>query len=308
MNNPEIRYLQHEEIDFEKWDRCIANSINGIVYAGSWYLDRICNRWDALVYGDYLYVMPLVWNRKFGISYVYQPFFTQQLGVFSAFSVDKEMVNSFIHAIPGKFRLVEMNLNYQNIPGSGKISVKSNITYHLPLAYSIKTIREQYSDNTRRNLKKAGQQKLFAAPLYNIDEFIAFTKSNLQKKSPEIKTVHYQNLKRVISHALYHRLGELAGVFNSQNQLIAAVFFVWSNRKVIYLAASSLKEGTEKKAMFLLVDKFIESRAESELILDFEGSNMPGVARFYEGFGARPVSYFSIRRNTLPWYIRLLKK
>ena len=300
MNNSGIRYLQHDEIDFGKWDRCIANSINGIVYANSWYLDRVCDRWDALVYGDYLYVMPLVWRRKFRISYVYQPFFTQQLGVFSAFQVDPEMMSSFLYTIPKNFRLVEMNLNSGNFPVTGNGWIKENTTYHLLLDHPVETLREQYSENTLRNLKKAGQQKLFAAPVHNVDEFIAFTKNNLQEKSLYIKPFHYQNLKRLISHALYHHQGELAGVFNSENQLVAAVFFVWSNRKVIYLAASSSGEGYDKKAMFLLIDHFIERHAGNELILDFEGSNIPGVARFYEGFGAHPVSYFSVRRNTLP--------
>lgn len=286
----------------------MANAINGTVYGWSWYLDRICDRWDALVFGDYLYVMPLVWNRKFGIFYVFQPFFTQQLGVFSAFSTDKEMVNSFIHAIPEKFRLVEMNLNRLNIPVSGKVTIKPNVTFHLSLAGTIEKIRRNYSENTRRNLKKAGQQNLLSASLYNIDEYIDFTQNNLQEKSPEIKPVHYQRLKRVIGYALYYRRGELAGVFNPQNQLIAAAFFVWSDREVIYLGASSSDEGHEKKAMFLLIDQFIETHAGSGLTLDFEGSNIPGIARFYEGFGAYPVNYFSIRRNTLPWYLKILKK
>ncbi len=308
MYNTGIKYLQHSEIDFEKWDRCIAVSINGIVYAWSWYLNRICDGWDALIYGDYLYVMPLVQKKKYGIPYIYQPFFTQQLGVFSAFPANPEMVNSFLYAIPEKFRLVEMNLNYQNVPADGEILARSNITYHLSLAQSAESLRNGFSTNTGRNIKKAREQNLLVSPFDNIDEFIAFTRNNLLKKSPEIKTVHYQNLKRVISYALYSRLGELFGVFNPQNKLVAASFFVWSNRKAIYLAASSSPEGTEKKAMFLLIDHFIESRAGEELILDFEGSNIPGVARFYQGFGAHAVSYLSVRRNTLPWYVQIFRK
>ena len=307
MINPEIKYLQHSEIDIEKWDRCIASSLNGIVYAWPWYLDRICDQWDALIFGDYLYVMPLVWNKKFGIPYIYQPFFTQQLGVFSAFPVDKEMVNSFLHSIPKKYQLVEMNLNYQNIPTSSDISTKPNITYHLSLKNPIETILEDFSTNTKRNIKKAKDKQLLVSPIFNIDEFISFTKNNLQDKSPEVKHTHYQNLKRVIGYAIYHQYGELLGVFDSRNQLIAATFFVWSNNKVIYLASSSSDEGSKCKAMFLLVSHFIEKHAGENLILDFEGSNIPGIARFYEGFGAKPVSYFSVKRNTLPWYIRILK-
>lgn len=307
MNNSEIKYISHQEIDIEKWDRCIADSINGIVYAKSWYLDRICEKWDALVFGDYLYVMPLVWNKKFGVLYIYQPFFTQQLGVFSKFVVHKEMVNAFLHAIPEKYRLVEMNLNYQNIPTSRRIHTKPNITYHLSLENPFKQLKENFSTNTKRNIKKAKDHQLSVSSLYNIDEFIGFTKKNLQKKSPEIKTKHYECLKKIIGYAVYYQLGELIGVFNHENQLVASVFFVRSNSKIIYLAASSSEEGTDKKAMFLLINHFIETHSNKNMVLDFEGSNIPGVARFYEGFGAHPVSYFSIRRNTLPWYIQIFK-
>jgi len=308
MSNTTITYLQHHEIDFEKWDRCIAGSFNGNAYAWSWYLNYVSVHWDALVFGDYLYVMPLVWNKKYGWQYIYQPFFTQQLGVFSVFPTDQEMVISFLQNIPPKFRLVEMSLNYQNIPPAGSFAVKSNITYHLPLGNTAEAIRKKFSTNTRRNIKKAGAHQLVISSFYNTGEFIAFTKNNLQDKSPEIKDIHYQNLKKIVGHAIYHRQGEIYAAFNTRNQLVAAAFFIRSHQKIIYLAASSSGEGIDKKAMFLLVDHFIENHAGTDLTLDFEGSNIPGVARFYEGFGARAVHYFSIRRDTLPWFIRLFKR
>jgi hypothetical protein len=90
--------------------------------------------------------------------------------------------------------------------------------------------------------------------------------------------------------------------------MIASVFFVQSNQTVIYLAASSNPTGTEKSAMFLLIDTFIQNNAASNLILDFEGSNIPGVARFYAGFGGVPETYFSIHQNRLPKLLRIFKK
>ncbi len=42
----------------------------------------MAKQWDALVWNDYEAVMPLTWNRKYGIAYLYQPFLTAQLGVF----------------------------------------------------------------------------------------------------------------------------------------------------------------------------------------------------------------------------------
>ena len=57
---------------------------NGFIYGYSFYLDHMAKHWDALVSGDYEAVMPLTWNRKYGIYYLYQPFLAAQLGVFGA--------------------------------------------------------------------------------------------------------------------------------------------------------------------------------------------------------------------------------
>lgn len=41
----------------------------------------MAKNWDALVLNDYEAVMPLTWNKKYGICYLYQPPFTACLGI-----------------------------------------------------------------------------------------------------------------------------------------------------------------------------------------------------------------------------------
>jgi hypothetical protein len=308
MSNPEIRFVKNQDIDRDKWDQCIRNSPFGIAYAYSWFLDRICLRWDALIWGNYLYVMPLVNNRKFGISYIYQPFFTQQLGVFSNFVPEPEIVNKFLQAIPKRFRLIDMRLNLGNKPTTNQFFIQPNSTHHLHLNSGIEQIQSGYNSNTRRNIQKAIQHKVFISPVYDIPQFLKFTQQNLQEKSPEIKLPHYAALQKLISHALNNQFGEIYGAWDSTNTLIAAAFFLSSNQKSIYLAASSNAIGTEKSAMFLLIDTFIQKNAGKNIILDFEGSNIPGVARFYGGFGGKPQTYYSIHQNRLPKLLRYFKK
>jgi hypothetical protein len=44
-------------------------------------------------------------------------------------------------------------------------------------------------------------------------------------------------------------------------------------------------------------------------MIDFEGSDNPAFARFYEQFGARPVEqYPAVYNNKLPWPVRLFKR
>lgn len=307
MSNPEIRFIENKAINYEKWDQCIDNSPFGITYAKSWYLDRICPQWDALVWGNYLYVMPLVTNRKYGIRYIYQPFFTQQLGIFSAFEVNPEIVNRFLNAIPPVYRLADIKLNLGNLPTTTSYQYRKNITYHLNLVQGLKAIREKYTLNTRRNIQKAVRNNIWISPVYEIPQFIDFTKANLKEKSPEITDIHYQALQNVITYAVYHHEGELYGAWDSTNNLVAAVFFLNSNRKSIYLAASSNSAGIEQSAMFLLIDHFIRNNSGQNRVLDFEGSNLPGIARFYAGFGSLPQVYYSAHRNRLPALLRIFR-
>ena len=54
-----------------KWDACIEKAPNGMVYAFSYYLNSMAKNWDALVLNDYDAVMPLTWNKKYGMQYLY---------------------------------------------------------------------------------------------------------------------------------------------------------------------------------------------------------------------------------------------
>lgn len=308
MSNPEIKFVENKDIDRAKWDQCIAHSTFGIVYAYSWYLDRICQKWDALIWGDYLYIMPLVNNRKYGINYIYQPFFTQQLGIFSNHPNEPGIVDLFLNYIPKQFRLTDMNLNIGNVLKTSNFGFRHNTTYHLNLQADISAIRDDYNSNTKRNIQKAIQNKITISTVSDIERFLEFTKDNLHEKSPEIKQKHYQSLKEVIRYALDHQLGEIYGAWDSDKNLVASVFFVTSNQKSIYLAASSNQPGIEKSAMFLLIDTFIQNNAGKKLTLDFEGSNIRGVARFYAGFGATTETYYSVHQNRLPGLIRIFKK
>ena len=53
----DIKKLHCTQIDHIKWDKCISESSNGIVYAYAWYLDIVCEDWEAIVVNDYQIVV-----------------------------------------------------------------------------------------------------------------------------------------------------------------------------------------------------------------------------------------------------------
>ncbi len=298
-----IRYLKHHYIDKQKWDACIHASINGVVYTYSWYLDMVSKGWEALVLGDYESVMPLPVKRKYGVPYVIQPKYTQQLGVFSKNAINKDVIHDFLRHIPKKFLLVDIQINSQNLikqaPKFWKI--ENRINCELPLNQPYEDLQKGFNQNTKRNIKKANKNQLVIKKGVDLQAMLALKKAS---SNFPISSEHLRILENIIPYSVQQNIGETYSVYNSENQMIATAFFLISNQRAIYFMGASRPEGFEKRAMFMIVDTFIKEHCNSELILDFEGSNQASIARFFYGFGAQTVYYQRIRRSRVPKFIQ----
>jgi hypothetical protein len=303
----EIKYLKQKEIDIKKWDKCISGSINGLVYAYSWYLDVVNENWEALVYGDYEMVMPLTNNRKFGINYLYQPAFTQQLGIFSLKQLSEEIVREFIKAIPRKYKFVEINLNKFNVISSqNNIKVQQKITYELELIRDYENIFRHYKKNTIRNIRKATKSKVAVVQGLQPNQVINLITSSGNKQGYSENEINI--IRRLIAASARKSSGLLYGAYSQYNNLCAAGLFVYSNSKACFILSVANDEAKQNGAMFLLIDEFIKQFASRNMILDFEGSMIDGIARFYAGFGAQAYNYPAIKINNLFFPLRLFKK
>lgn len=299
-----IIYIKHAEINSEKWNRCIENAPNSRMYANDWHLDRTADFWDALVWGDYEYVMPLPIRKKFGISYVYQPLYSQQLGIFP--SPGNEIAGAFYHELIQKIRYSDVYINSENpiIKSNESLAFLPRKNYLLDLNNNYKTLASNYSKNTKRNIVKAFQNNLYLIEGLRLEEFMAFKMENLPVK---IAKSDVEKLKSIVAFGQYKGIGEIYGVYSKANKLCAAVYFCRWKDRVIYLNAVSNEEGKELKAMYFLVENFIRSNAGRDLKIDFEGSMIPGVERFYQGFGALPEIYFQLKINRLPLPLKWFK-
>lgn len=300
-----IQHLKHNEINFWKWDKAIGKAFNGIIYAYSWYLDIVSPRWEALVAGDYEVLMPLPAKNKYGISYLAQPYFTQQLGVFSNQTLTPQIVDDFLKAIPSRFKLIHFNLNIYNKLEKNHWSSKINVTHQLDLIQAYEKCRKNYSTNTRRNIKKAQKNAITIKKDIGIKEFLTFKQRHTHY---DLGDENFATLEQLFARALKTRQGQIYSAFNATGKLCAAAFFMFSHQKAIYLISASSDEGKEQRAMFLLIDTFIRDYSGRSLTLDFEGSKIAGIARFFKGFGGKPAYFLSIEHDRLPWYVRLLKK
>jgi hypothetical protein len=67
-------------------------------------------------------------------------------------------------------------------------------------------------------------------------------------------------------------------------------------------------DGRTAGASHFLIDAFIKDHAGTDMLLDFEGSDIRNLAFFYSSFGAKEENYGAIKLNRLPFYMKWLKK
>jgi hypothetical protein len=274
----EIVWLKHEKIDKEKYDNCILNSCNGTIYAMSWYLDATNPQWQLLMAEDYRHVMPLPVKRKYGIKYMMQPLFTQQLGVFSEW-LAADVVKSFVSAIP--YRFYQLQLNVGNVFNSFVTRKRVNFVLHLNKSYS--SIQRGYKKNFIRNLRKSEKENLQIERDIDLEIFWDLIKNNAEKR-PVIQLLN--TFENVICRIKENTRTEIWSVRNSNGSLLASTLFLYWKNRIYYMLSVSTQEGKQKQAMTFLLDKLIETNADNDIVLDFEGSSLPGIARYYESTGA----------------------
>ena len=302
----QIKYLQYKEIDKARWDACITNAPNGLIYGYSFYLDCMARHWDALVLGDYEAVMPLTWNKKYGFYYLYQPAFTASLGVFGK-NLTKEIIDDFVSMLPSKFKLVEISLNSGNIIDDSKVFslLRSNYILHLNRYYE--EISKTYRDNHNRNIKKAFQLGCSVSKEIPVDEIIQLNKEQLQHIDGT-KPEDYPNFKKLYELLKNRGQAKTYAIVDPKNKILASAVFFFSHNRAYYIMVGNHPDGKTIGASHALIDAFIKDHASQNLILDFEGSDIRNLAFFYSGFGATEEIYPARKINKLPWYIRLLKK
>jgi lipid II:glycine glycyltransferase (peptidoglycan interpeptide bridge formation enzyme) len=301
-----IKYLPHNKVDKQKWDACISASKNSLVYNYSWYLDIAAAGWSAIIYSDYKAVMPICYGKKFTFEYIYPPYFVQQQGIFSPENIDASLTKLFFDTIPSNFKFIEQYLNTGNIFEPGGYKVTYNSTYHLLLKDNYEALSKNFSQNHKRNIKRAAENNLVISHEASTDTIISLFRNGKGREVKNLKDAHYKVLKELF-HQCDHR--QLLKFYNikKDNRIICGGVFIVEGASAIFIFSGADVDSKNARAMTLLINQFIIDHSGTNITLDFEGSNIPGLARFYKGFGATEKKYMLVTKNLLPPPFKWLK-
>ncbi len=301
MSSPQLQYLRNDQIDKEQWDRCIGRSENGLIYARSYFLDAMTDNWDGVVLGDYEAVFPVPWRSKMTIRYVYPPFFIQQLGLIGS---GRDLpLDETLHLVRKHFRFGECLLNFKNTVGSER-----RTNYILSLQQDHDTLSSAYYPNLRYDLRKAAASGLSYEVSNDPESITNMYKRNYGERLPHVKDKDYDRLRSLFSCLLQNRGLVVRISRDGAGDLVSGLICLRDDKRLYLIVTASTPGGRYSKAMHMLLDNLIREFSSSHLILDFEGSDIPGISHFYRSFGSHDQPYFFYRWNDLGFPLNLFKK
>ena len=287
-----IQYIKRQHLDIDKYDACIESSVQSRIYAFSWYLDIVAENWDVLVLDDYKAVMPIPWKQKYLLKYIAQPFFCQQLGVFSKEITSQELQDEMSKCIPKKFVKISLNFNSDNSLNAKNTALMKNYTLELNDTYEM--LFKSFSKG-RKHAVKVGAKNNLTVKNTTIVALI-----DIKNKFYDYPGFSESKLIKICNYILKTKSGLVLGVFKD-DVLIGGGVFLISNNRITYLFSAFNDEGRKLQAASFLIKSIIEKNEKSNFVLDFEGGNLPNIATFFKSFGAKYEDYQQFTSQKFPF-------
>ena len=294
-----IRLLTRNEIDTERWNKTVDASPNGLIYATTGYLDLMTDTWQGIVIDNYRAVMPIPSRKKWGITYVCQLPFIQQLGLIGSYE-DEELTESMA-VMQKAFKYGDYAFNFLNYPNASTAARN----YVLGLSSDYPAIAKGYRYDHRKNLQGDSIGKLDYNQPDTVSNTIRLYQELYHHKFQHVSARSFDNLIRFAAQTPVHAFAREA---RENGELLSAILVLKDNKRLYTVVSATTDKGKKLAANRFLIDRLIREFAGNDLLLDFEGSDLPGVAEYYEGFGAELQPYHVIKWNHLPAPIRWFKK
>jgi hypothetical protein len=277
-----------------------AQQENPPLYAAPWWLDLTCahGQWDALIIPDEdaeaISCLPFHKTRIKGLAAITTPPLTQWVSVLSDQKKTGRLDFDWFGGLP-KYSILDLsikNLAEWHVP-QYPVQISTRYSYVLPFTTSYTDIQNGYNEGLRRNLKQA-EQLFHVSQDDQIPAFIHLVHATYQQRKMKSPWWVIDLLPSLCKELLHRNSGRLYFIHHQQIP-VAAIFVAWDSRMMYYLAGGRSETGEGISAHSLLMDYAIRDAQRANLSFDFEGSMVPGIANFFQSFGARPSAYPRIR-------------
>lgn len=256
-------------------------------------------------------------TKKYGFNFLKLPPYTPHCGLFfhsesknksSYLNFSKEVISevcSYFSKISSALTILAFPSNIIDLQPFiwGKYKVVPNYTYRIDLRNPLETIKSNFDPKTRNVINKATKDgvDVYESKVKG-NELFTFFKNTLISAGANV----YEDFLRKIFLEFSTPSNSFSVQAFKNQQLVGAVFCVYDKTSCYYLLGGVDKAAGIQGINALLVSKSIEKATELGCtIFDFEGSMLKGVEKFFRGFGAELVPFYTANKAKLPIEILL---
>lgn len=188
-----------------------------------------------------------------------------------------------------------------------KFKVVPNYTYRLPLALPVEELEKRMAIEPRNRLRKAVKDGLSVEKITDYEVVKKLVLKSFDRKNKAID----KNLLEKILACFADASNSFAFAALSNGQPVSATLIIHDNSTAYYLLGGYDPAAKHSGAGILCMwQGILHSRELGLDTFDFEGSMLPEVERFFRGFGADLVPYFTVNKAWLPleFMLKLLKR
>jgi hypothetical protein len=262
-----LHYLTRNELDTVRYDKCIEFSVNGSLFAYSWYLDIVAPNWDVIVDEHYKCVMPLPYIIRKHKKQLIHPNFIPHLGIISNYLLVPSLISLFYNELLTRFDEISLILNKMNN------IFDENDTNILSAEYWEKDLTTAYNQHNNNYLNTQYEQINFRnTNNYKFNIELEFSQLLHFWAVEPFQSSHYYNendveiLKQLVKELNARNLIKVLGI-NINDQLSSISVWVWSNMKIFLLMQLASKESIENNLPLINLDYFIQEHSQKTITL-----------------------------------------
>lgn len=267
------KILHASQIDVSKWNSSIRQHQRSI-YSEFYFLNAVCqDNWYGIIWGDYEKVFPFYAKKKWGIfPYLTMPPFCQQFLTNHLTAID---FNTLLKELKSKYIAIDWRI--------GQNFQLDNIEKKRNYIIDKSTPKKDYSRLVQKNLTQYYHKIDLEISSTELFEFL--------KQNEEFQSIHYANFSRQFEFLMSceNIKKDIRGI-RIQGKLEAAIVSVFYESTIYLLFPHSSSLAKQQQAMTHLIHSIISDNRYN--IIDFEGSSIESIARFYSQFGAKEDTYY----------------
>lgn len=269
--------LQSERPELKRqYEQKVASNNQLGFFEQAWVQDCLHPTWKYLVNAQGYIILRIPVAKRLGFQAYLQPLFIRALHVFSAPQSDE------IVGVLRQKLFVHINLDNPSINNSN-----FGIFQKLTWKEGLNELRDGYSANVKRTLKKAANLKLKAVTYQDFQTFFVAQKG---ENLGSLKKESWLRLAKLFVKAKAMNAAFCVGAFDQERLVASALFFKWKDQ--LYFMKGTLNDAGKKTgALVYLIDAVLEKYVDECRVLDFIGSNQESIASFYRKFGATDHKY-----------------